>query len=82
MNYYYATGLLFFFIISYMILVDRNVADFLVLNLRLLRVNLERLKFLIIYHPKNPITNFVMRRRYSKIAEELMKANSETVHPD
>lgn len=69
-----------------MILVDRNVADFLVLNLRLLRVNLvktlERLKFLIIYHPKNPITNFVMRRRYSKIAEELMKANSETVHPD
>lgn len=65
-----------------MITVDRNVAYFLILNLKLLRINLERLKFMIIYHPKNPITNFVMRLRYAKLTKELMKANSQTVHSD
>jgi hypothetical protein len=82
MTYYHAGLLLSFFIIAYMITVDRNVAYFLILNLKLLRINLERLKFMIIYHPKNPITNFVMRLRYAKLTKELMKANSQTVHSD
>lgn len=86
-NAYYYTFFLIFVIVAYMMTVDRNVADYLLLNIKMLKVNIERLKWLIVYHPNNPITNFLSYRRYKKIAEELQKemaakASSETVPQD
>lgn len=82
MNYYYASLLLIFFVIGYMIVRDSNVAVFLILNFKLFLIRIERIKFLIIFHPKNPITNFIMTQRYKKIAAQLAKDNSKTVHSD
>lgn len=69
-----ATCAILFWIVS----VDRNVSDFMILILKLIRVNIQKLKWMIIYHPKNPITNWIMARKYSKIAETLMKEYEET----
>lgn len=60
-------------LISWVFIVDRNVGDYVMLSLKLLKTNYEKLKWMAIYHPRNPITNWVMARKYSKIAEELVK---------
>jgi hypothetical protein len=56
----------------YLCYVDQNVYDYLILNLKLFRVNLERFWWMIRFHPKNPITNLIMKMKYDKIAQELM----------
>jgi hypothetical protein len=37
----------------------------------MIRVNIERVYWMIRLHPKNPITNLIMRWKYDKIAKEL-----------
>lgn len=41
MNYYYASLLLIFFVIGYMIVRDSNVAVFLILNFKLFLIRIE-----------------------------------------
>jgi hypothetical protein len=65
--------------------VDKNVAEYIVLLGKVARLNLERLKFLVLFHPKNPITNLMMSWKYRKIAAQLKKeldASSQTVHKE
>lgn len=86
-NFYYYTFFLIFAIVAYMMSVDKNVADYLLLNIKLLRLNFERLKWLIVYHPNNPITNWLSFRKYKKMVSEFQKElqnrdTSETVHQD
>lgn len=54
-----------------MITVDKNVAEYLILQLKLLRINLERLKWMIVHHPNNFITTWVMNRKYKKFIKEM-----------
>lgn len=68
LNYYF---LLITAIVSYIIVIDKNVAPWLILNWKLFVVNLERAKFMVIYHPRNPITNWLAARRYRRIAKEI-----------
>ncbi len=63
--------LIFFSIIIYIIIVDKNVEDFLILLLKIGKVNLERLVWMIRFHPRNPITNFIQARKYEKLAKDL-----------
>jgi len=65
--------LTFFVIVVYLITVDKNVADYLLLLPKMLKVNIERLKFMIILHPMNPIANWNINRRANRIARELQK---------
>lgn len=69
-NYHYALFLIFS-IIGVMIVIDANVADYIVLLTRVIKLNFERVFWMIRLHPKNPISNFMMNRKYDKIAKEL-----------
>jgi len=69
-NYHYALFLIFS-IIGVMIVIDANVADYIVLLTRVIKLNFERVFWMIRLHPKNPISNFMINRKYDKIAKEL-----------
>lgn len=72
MTYYY---LLFsiFAIVIYMMVVDENVSTAIVYVLKLLNIQIERLKWIILYHPANPINKYLIWRRSWKLAKELQK---------
>lgn len=69
-NYHYALFLVFS-IIGVMIVLDANVADYIVLLTKIIKLNTERVFWMIRLHPKNPISNFMMNRKYDKLAKEL-----------
>jgi len=71
MNNYHYVLFLIFSIIGVMIVIDANVADYIVLLTRIIKLNTERVFWMIRLHPKNPISNFMMNRKYDKIAKEL-----------
>lgn len=62
-----------FAVIAIMIVLDKNVADYIILLTMIVRMQFERMKFMIIYHPKNPITNFIQARKMNRLAMELHK---------
>ena len=62
-----------FTVIAIMIVLDKNVADYIILLTKIVKMQFERMKFMIIYHPKNPITNFIQARKMNKLAMELHK---------
>jgi hypothetical protein len=71
LNPYYSGLLFIFFILAALMVIDRNVADYFLLVLGIAKMTLERYLWMIRFHPKNPITNFIMKRRYAKMAKEL-----------
>jgi len=73
MTPFQSTCLIIFAILSYLIISDRNVADYLTLVFKMTQLNIERLFWMIRLHPKNPITNLIKRWEYDKIARELEK---------
>ncbi len=62
-----------FGILAYLIWVDENIATYLTLIFKIIRINTERMLWMIRLHPKNPITNLMMKWKYAKIAKELEK---------
>jgi hypothetical protein len=73
MTPFQSTCAILFAIISYLIITDRNVADYLTLVFKMTRLNIERMFWMIRFHPKNPITNLMMRWKYDRIARELQE---------
>ena len=71
MNTYYYTLFIVFSIIATMIVLDNNVGVYFTLIFKLLRVNTERLYWMLKYHPNNFITTWIQNRKYDKIAREL-----------
>ena len=69
--------LLLFGVIAYMMIIDPNVAEYLTLVFKMIKINVERVYWMIRLHPKNPITNLMMRWEYDKIARELEKEFAE-----
>ena len=69
--------LIIFGILAYLMLVDENVATYLTLIFKILKVNTERMLWMIRFHPRNPITNLMMKWKYDKIARDLMKEYEE-----
>jgi len=70
MNFYYSI-LFVFSVLIYIIAVDKNVSDAIVLVFKSLQIKLERLYWMIRFHPRNPITNLIMKWKYEKLAQEL-----------
>lgn len=73
MTTYYYVLFIIFSVIAYMIVVDNNVASYITLIFKILKVNTERLIWMIRFHPRNPITNLLKRWEYDRIARELQK---------
>ena len=62
-----------FGILAYLMWVDENVAIYLTLIFKIIKINTERMFWMIRLHPYNPITNLIMKLKYDKIAKELEK---------
>lgn len=73
MDIYYYAIFTIFAVILYMMYVDKNVSDYIILLSKILRLNIERFFWMIKYHPKNFITTWFQNRKYNKIAEKLEK---------
>ena len=56
-----------------MIVLDNNVGVYITLIFKIIKVNMERLFWMIKFHPNNFITTWVRNREYDKIARELEK---------
>jgi hypothetical protein len=77
MTPFQSTCAILFAIIAYLMITDKNVADYLTLVFKMMKINVERMFWMIRLHPKNPITNLMMRWKYDKIAKELEKEFSQ-----
>lgn len=79
MIYYYTLFTVFATIITMMI-VDPNVADYIYLYFKIIRVNLERFYWMIRFHPAiltSPIGKWWMMRKYMRTAEKLAQELSQ-----
>jgi len=79
MIYYYTLFTVFAIIITMMI-VDPNVADYIYLYFKIIRVNLERFYWMIRFHPAiltSPIGKWWMMRKYMRTAEKLAQELSQ-----
>ena len=61
-----------FFCIGYLIVTDQSVARGFYMLTQLARVEYEKVKWWILYNPRNPIVKYLMWRRSMKLAKELM----------
>lgn len=73
MNTYYYTLFSIFIVITTMMILDNNVSDYINLLFKILKLNTERLIWMIRFHPNNFITTYLQNRKYDKIAKELEK---------
>jgi len=73
MNEYYYALFLVFSILAVMIVLDENVAIYVTLIFKIIKINFERIWWMIRFHPKNPITNLMMKWKYDKLAKDLEK---------
>jgi hypothetical protein len=65
--------LVIFGVIVYVMIIDPNVNEYLTLIFKIIKINTERMFWMIRLHPYNPITNLMMKWKYDKIAKELEK---------
>ena len=79
MTPFQSTCVIIFAIIAYLIIADKNVADYLTLVFRMSKLNIERMFWMIRLHPKNPIVNLINRWKYDKIAKELQKEFNDSL---
>lgn len=73
MNTFQFTCLILFGAIFYIMLIDTTVSDYINLIFKMWRVNIGRYYWLIRFHPRNPITNFIREQQFKKIAKEIEK---------
>ena len=60
-------------VVGYMMIIDENVATYLTLVFKIMKVNTERFFWMVKYHPNNFITTWIQNRKYDRIARELEK---------
>jgi len=76
----FQSALLFIFaILVYIIIVDENVASYLIIIFKIFRINAQRFLWMIRFHPRNPITNLMIKWKYDKIARELKSESLKNI---
>lgn len=65
-NYYYLSLLGFFAVVAYMIYVDRNVADYIVLMLKTLQVKWIRAIFWVKFYPRLQWETFLLKMKFKR----------------
>lgn len=73
MNPVNSTLLIIFAFVAYFIITDENVAKYIQLQLQVIQLNITRYYLMAKLHPRNPITNWMMNRKYAKMERELRK---------
>lgn len=77
MNTYQYTLFITFIIIATMIILDDKVDVYLTLIFKIIKVNIERIVWMIRFHPNNFITTWIKNKEYDRIAKELEKEFTE-----
>ena len=75
--------LLIFFCIAYLIATDENVAGLVAYSSHLLRLQCEKIKWIVLNDPRNPIIKYLMWKRSYKLAKEIqdeMERRSKTTN--
>jgi hypothetical protein len=57
--------------VVYAVAVDESVYPWLILQTKLMRIRLERLWYLVRYHPDSPWVRYEMRRNSERLAREI-----------
>jgi len=73
MYIYYNSLVALLAIFIFLIMIDKNVADYIIIMFKLFKINFQRMLWMIKFHPQNPVTNLIKRFEYDKIAKELQK---------
>ena len=79
MMYYYSL-LTVFVIILTVIVIDQNIGDYLILLTKSVRLNVERMFWMIRFHPailSSPIGKWWMMRKYMRTVKELSQELSQ-----
>ena len=62
-----------FFCITYLIITDKNIAGLVSYSSNLLRLHYEKMKWMILNDPRNPIVKYLIYKKSLKMAEQLIK---------
>lgn len=79
MIYYYSIFTIFAILVTMMV-IDPNVSDYIVLVSKIAKTNLERMFWMIRFHPvilSSPIGKWWMMRKYMRTAEQLAQELSK-----
>jgi hypothetical protein len=77
---YYYSLLTVFVIILTVIVIDQNIGDYLILLTKSVRLNVERMFWMIRFHPvilSSPIGKWWMMRKYMRTVKELSQGLSQ-----
>jgi len=70
MNTYLYSLLIVFIIVAWIINEDPNVGVWINLKIQQLWLEIRRFYYLIVYHPKNPITTWRLNRKLNKLMKQ------------
>jgi hypothetical protein len=73
MNLYFQILVIFFGILAYILYIEPRFTEYIVLNLKWLRVKIAGFWWMIINHPKNPIVRLRMEIEYRLFIREFTK---------
>ena len=62
-----------FFCISYLIITDENIAGLISYSSNLLRLHYEKIKWIVLNDPRNPIVKYLIYKKSLRMAEQLIK---------
>ena len=71
MSYY--ISLLFFAVIAYLILTDQSVAAAFYYVMKLIKIEYQRYKWMLLNDPRNPVIKYLIWRRSYQLAKELQR---------
>lgn len=71
MSYY--ISFLIFAVVAYLIVTDNSVAAAFYFVMKLIKVEYEKRKWMILNDPRNPIVKYLIWRRSYKLAKELQR---------
>jgi hypothetical protein len=75
MTPFQTTCIILFSIVAYLIVVDKNVAEYLTLVIKITKINIVRTLWMIRLHPNNPITNLMVKWEYYKLVRKFQNEN-------
>lgn len=84
MTYYYSL-LTLFAIIAAMMIIDNNVCDFILILPKIIKIQLQRVYWMIRFHPvilSSPIGRWWMMRKYMRTIKELSQELPKSTESD
>ena len=62
-----------FAVLAYLIVTDQSIAKFVVLISKIVNLQFEKFKWIVMHHPQTPWVRYLMWRQSIRIAKELEK---------